>query len=118
MSLLRLDVDDRQVLMHTEGGVCASAQELVESASFARVLELYIDHVEVHNPDALEELGLPGRAQLLDLIRLLANNPLERIARTWAGSGDLLVRRDRLHEFVEGLYDFCLLYTSPSPRDS
>src|SRR5665647_3079731 len=82
MSLLRLDVDDRQVLMHTEGGVCASAQELVESASFARVLELYIDHVEVHNPDALEELGLPGRAQLLDLIRLLANNPLERIART------------------------------------
>jgi len=106
MSLLRLDVDDRQVLMHTEDGVCASAQELVESASFARVLELYIDHVEVRNPDSLEELGLPGRAQLLDLIRLLANNPLERIARTWAGSGDLLVRRDRLHKFVEGLYDF------------
>ena len=106
MSLLRLDVDDRQVLMHTEDGVCASAQELVESAPFARVLELYVDHVEARSPGALEELGLPARALLLDLLRLLANNPLERIARTWAGSGDLLARRDRLHEFVEGLYDF------------
>ena len=106
MSLLRLEVDDRQVLMHTEGGICTSAQELVESPSFARVLELYIDHVEAHNPDAIGELGLPGREQLLDLIRLLANNPLERIARTWAGAGDLPARRDRLHEFVEGLYDF------------
>jgi hypothetical protein len=106
MSLLRLDIDDRQAVMHTEGGVCASAQELVESASFARVLDLYVDHVEAHDPDALEGLGLPGRAQLLDLIRLLANNPLERIARSSSGAGDLLARRDRLHEFVEGLYDF------------
>jgi len=106
MSLLRLDVDDRQALMYTEGDMCANAQELVESASFARILELYIDHVEAHNPGALAELGLPARAQLLDLIRLLTNNPLERIARTWSGSGDLLARRDRLHEFVEGLYDF------------
>ena len=29
-----------------------------------------------------------------------------RAPRTWAGSGDLLARRDGLHEFVEGLYDF------------
>ena len=106
MSLLRLDIDDRQVVMHSVGAMCASTQELVESASFARVLDLYIDHLESHNPAALVELGLPERAAVLDLIRLLANNPLERVARTWAGPGDLLAGRGRLHEFVEGLYDF------------
>jgi len=126
MSLLRLEVDDRQVVMHSAGAVCASTQELVESTSFARVLDLYIDQLESHDPDALQALGLTAdvpphagavttstgaqvdarRARLLDLVRLLANNPLERVARTWAGSSDLLARRERLHEFVEGLYDF------------
>ncbi|MCX6372349.1 MAG: phosphoenolpyruvate carboxykinase [Actinobacteria bacterium] len=106
MSLLRLDIDDRQVVMHTEGAVCASTQELVESDSFARILHLYVDHLESHNPVALAELGLSGRNETLDLLRLLANNPLERVSRTWAGPGDLLAGRERLHEFVEGLYDF------------
>jgi hypothetical protein len=106
MSLLRLDIDDRQVVMHTEGAVCASTQELAESDSFARIFGLYLDHLESHNPAALAELGLPARAAALDLVRLLANNPLERVARTWAGPADLLARRDRLHELVEGLYDF------------
>jgi hypothetical protein len=106
VSLLRLDIDDRQAVMHSEGAVCANTQELVESAAFARVLQLYIDHLEVHNPRALEDLGLGDREQLLDLLRLLANNPLERVAGPWCGPGDLTANRDRLHEFVEGLYDF------------
>ena len=106
MSLLRLDIDDRQVVMHTEGAVCASTQELAESTSFARILDLYVDHLESHNPAALADLGPSGRDAVRDLIRLLANNPLERVARTWAGPGDLLAGRERLHEFVEGLYDF------------
>src|SRR5512137_2181972 len=124
MSLLRLDVDDRQVVMHTAGAVCASTQELVESRAFARVLEAYVRHLESHDPAALDDLGLdqgedlefgrddrggegdPRLARLLDLLRLLANNPLERVARMGVGRGDLLARRDRLHEFVEGFYDF------------
>jgi hypothetical protein len=121
MSLQRLDIDDRQAVMYSEGSVCASTQELVESATFARVLYLYVDHLEAHNPKALDELGLgageaghtrgetgadPRRARLLDLLRLLANNPLERVAPTVAEPGDLLARRALLHEFVEGLYDF------------
>src|SRR5665647_2978899 len=54
MSLLRLDVDDRQVVMHSAGAVCASTQELVESAAFARVLDLYIDQLESRRVMALE----------------------------------------------------------------
>ena len=124
MSLQRLDLDDRQAVMYSEGSVCASTQELVESATFARVLDLYVDHLEAHNPQALDELGLAGaewagpggepastaadprRERLLDLIRLLANNPLERVSITACASGDLSARREQLHEFVEGLYDF------------
>jgi len=113
--------------MHAEGAVCATAQELVDSEAFARVLDLYVDHLETHNPAALDELGLggagegagpaaaggapgacsdPRRARLLDLLRLLANNPLERVAATTGVPGDVPARRERLHEFVEGLYDF------------
>ncbi len=131
MSLLRLDVDDRQAVMTTEGAVCAGTQELVESATFARVLDLYVDHIEAHNPTALDELGLsveaspsaaagvaggsagdagsradPRRRRLLDLLRMLANNPLERVSTTTLAPDDVVSRREQLHEFVEGLYDF------------
>jgi hypothetical protein len=106
VSLLRLDIDARQAVLHSEGAVCASTQELVESSAFAHVLGLYVDHLEVHNPQALADLGLADREQLLDLLRLLANNPIERVAGAWSGPGDLIAQRDRLHEFVEGFYDF------------
>ncbi len=106
MSLQRLDVDDRQAVMYSEGSVCASTQELVESATFARVLGLYVDRLEAHDPRALAEFGLADRETLLDLIRLLANNPLERVSITVRAPGDLLSRREQLHEFIEGLYDF------------
>src|SRR5450759_2714501 len=95
MPLLRLDIDDRQAVMHSGGAVCATTQELVESDSFARVLDLYVDRLEAHNPDALAELGMPDRARLLDLLRLLANNPLERVSlATGAPGGDLVVRSE------------------------
>ena len=92
MSLQRLDLDDRQAVMYSEGSVCASTQELVESATFARVLGLYVDHLEAHNPQALDELGLPAsgrdpRERLLDLFRLLTNNPLERVSITACAPG-------------------------------
>ncbi|HZL65596.1 MAG TPA: hypothetical protein VFD50_11725 [Thermoleophilia bacterium] len=106
MSLLRLDIDDRQAVMHSGGAVCATTQELVDSDSFARVLDLYVDRLEAHNSGTLAELGLPDRSRLLDLLRLLANNPLERVSPATGAPGDLLARRERLHEFVEGLYDF------------
>jgi hypothetical protein len=109
MPVLRVDVDERQIVLHTEGALCATTQELVESEAFARVLELYVTHLEGHNPEALDALGLgsgPPGARLLELLRLLANNPLDRIAGASAGPADLPAHRERLHEFVEGLYDF------------
>ena len=113
MPVLRVDVDERQIVLHTEGALCATTQELVESDAFARVVELYVAHLETHNPEALDALGLSGEprsARLLELLRLLANNPLDRIAAASAAQADLPAHRERLHEFVEGLYDFWRSY--------
>jgi hypothetical protein len=113
MPVLRVDVDERQIVLHSEGALCATTQELVESDAFARVLELYVARLEARDPRALDDLGLGGErrvAQLLELLRLLANNPLDRIARASAAQADLPAHRERLHEFVEGLYDFWRSY--------
>ncbi len=113
MPVLRVDVDERQIVLHTEGALCATTQELVESDAFARVVELYVSRLETRDPRALDDLGLGGErrvAQLLELLRLLANNPLDRIARASAAQADLPAHRERLHEFVEGLYDFWRSY--------
>jgi len=68
MSLLRLDIDDRQVVMHTEGSVSTSTQELVECASFARVLDLPIDHLGSHSPAALAEMKSRERGAARELV--------------------------------------------------
>jgi hypothetical protein len=109
MPVLRVEVDEHQIVLHTEGALCTTTQELIESDAFARVVELYVAHLEAHNPEALDGLGLGAErrgAQLLELLRLLANNPLDRIARASAVQADLPAHRGPLHEFVEGLYDF------------
>ncbi len=112
MPVLRLDVDERQIVLHTDGDLCATTQELVESDAFAKVVGLYVAHLEAHKPDLLDELRLAGerRPQLVELLRLLVNNPLERLGRAYAGEEDLPAHRERLHEFVEGLYDFWRSY--------
>jgi len=115
MAQQRLDIDERQAVLHTDGGLCRTTQELAESEAFARVLHLYVDRLEAHDAAALVGLGLEGetderRAQLLDLLRLLANNPLERFVSVTGGHHDLLARRARLQAFVEGLYDFWRSY--------
>ena len=113
MPVLRVDVDERQIVLHAEGALCATTQELVESDAFAQVVELYVAHLEAHRPGALDELGLTGErrsARLLELLRLLANNPLDRISRASAGLADLPAHRERLLGFVEGLYDFWRSY--------
>ena len=83
MAQQRLDIDERQAVLHTDGGLCRTTQELAESEAFARVMGLYVDRLEAHDPEAPAGLGLeaqPGerRAQLLDLLRLLANHPCQR----------------------------------------
>ena len=111
MPLLRMDEDPGQLVLHSEGNICRTTQELVESPAFARVVELYLERLAAHAAPLLADLDVDPsdrgqRARLLDLLRLLAHNPLERIARTFPDSDKLLSQRQGLHEFAEGLYDF------------
>ena len=80
----RLDIADRPAVLHTGGGLCRTTQELAESETIARVLHLYVDRIEAHDPEALAGLGLDGfatdgpheaAAALLDLI---AASPAEK----------------------------------------
>ena len=109
--LLRLDEDPSQLVLHSQGAVCASTREVVESEPFQRVVGLYLDHLVEHDGPLLEALAVEpddaaARASLVDLLRLLAHNPLERIVRTSPERTPLLERCAALHRFVEGLYDF------------
>jgi len=111
MPLLRLDEDPGQLVLHAQGTVCTSVRDVVESPAFERLVALYLAHLESHDAPLLDELGLTAadaarRAELVDLLRLLTDNPLERIARLSGDRRQLLARRGALHAFVEGLYDF------------
>ena len=111
MPLLRLDEDPGQLVLHSQGAVCSSTREVVESEPFERVVGLYLAHLAEHDGPLLEALDVDSgdaaaRASFVDLLRLLAHNPLERIVRSSAERAPLLGRRVALHRFVEGLYDF------------
>ena len=111
MPLLRLDEDPGQLVLHAQGAVCTSTREVVESKAFERLVALYLAHLAAHDAPLLDALGIDGErpaagATLVDLLRLLAHNPLERIARGSREHAPLLERRPALHRFVEGLYDY------------
>jgi hypothetical protein len=111
MALLRLDEDPGQIVLHAQGMVCASTREIVESEPFERLVGLYLAQLRRQDAPLLDELRIGGadaaqRAGLVDLLRLLAHNPLERIAQASRDREGLLGRRRALHRFVEGLYDF------------
>jgi hypothetical protein len=106
-----MDEGPGQLVLHTEGTICGTTRELVESAAFERVVALYLERLAAHRAPVLDELELdaadpPRRARLVDVLRVLAHNPLERIAGTSPDSAKLLSQRTALHELAEGLYDF------------
>jgi len=47
---------DRQVILHTDGILCSSTQEVVTSRAFERVFNLFIDYLEDHDDPLLESL--------------------------------------------------------------
>jgi len=114
MPILRVDRDSRQIVLHTAGAVCRTTQDIVESEAFARVVAAYLARLRAHHAPLLRELGVDGLAEgsedggraVLDLLRLLTNNPIERVAVAEGGDPAAVQRREAVHELVEGLYDF------------
>jgi energy-coupling factor transporter ATP-binding protein EcfA2 len=111
MPVIRLDRERGQVVMHTSGPICVTTQEVAESQAFAEILAAYARGLEAHHSPLLDSLGydLTDDAQLAaltDQLRVLANNPLDRVAGATSGPTGLAAYREALHAFVEGLYDY------------
>ena len=111
MPVTRLDRERSQVVMHTSGPICATTQEVAESEAFAQIVAAYARRLVAHSSPLLEGLehDLSDGAQLAaftDQLRVLANNPLDRVAGAAAGPARLAAYREALHAFVEGLYDY------------
>ena len=111
MPVTRVDREQRQVVMHTAGPMCATTQEVAESEAFAEVVAAYVHALAAHHSPLLEGLGydLGQKAQLaafIDLLRVLANNPLARVASAAPHAGALPDLHETLHAFIEGLYDY------------
>jgi energy-coupling factor transporter ATP-binding protein EcfA2 len=110
MPVTRLDRERGQVVMHTSGPICVTTQEVAESQAFAQILAAYARGLVAHRSPLLHGLGydLADDVQLAaftDQLRVLANNPLDRVAGATSGPAGLATYRKALHAFVEGLYD-------------
>jgi hypothetical protein len=107
VSLRNFDLTGDQVVMHTEGTVCQTAPELTASNAFKRVVSLYLKELKSHGSplldcfdDSLEPI------QIIAFLKALADSPLEEAAKILPKYSKYLSRRQALHDFVEGLYDF------------
>jgi hypothetical protein len=111
MPVTRLDRERNQVVMHTVGPICATTQQVAESEAFTETVAAYARLLVAHHAPVLEGLDydLANEAQLAkftDLLRVLATNPLDRVAGAAAAAGGSALNREALHDFVEGLYDY------------
>jgi hypothetical protein len=127
MSLQRMDIERRQVIMHSVGIGCSSNQEVVASHAFAQIVQAYVDALRKRSSTLLEQLPLElrdqsGVSQLVDLLRALTDAPIEEVAKKMPVFAGCLDYRKPLYEFAEGLYDFwrehhrfMILHSMPGP---
>jgi hypothetical protein len=111
MSLQRIDLGPRQVVLHGTGAVCATTAELAASHAFAQIVQAYVDELRRQDSPLLERIpfGLGdqgGVSRLVALLRTLADTPIDKVAAAQADLEAGQDFRDALHRFVEGLYDF------------
>lgn len=127
-----MDIERRQVILHSIGIGCTSNQQVVESHAFAQIVQAYVDALRKHSSTLLEQIPLPlqdqfGVSQLVRLLRALACTTIEEVARPVPNKPEptfekCIEYRKPLYQFVEGLYDFwrehhrfMILHSMPGP---
>ncbi len=111
MEPMRFDRHGDKVILHTEGVICDTPREVLESDAFKRVVYLYIQALQEKDSPILDVLTfLKGndeqKTQLLELLRSLAVNSLDQALKIAPVIEDTPEYRKALDQFVEGLYDF------------
>ncbi len=111
MSLRSIEREGSQIIMHTDGFICSTVNELAGSPVFTRVVESYAQTLQDQDSPLLDGIGndLSGDGdieQLVGLLRALSILPLDQAVKIVPGSERYLGFSDGLHWFVEGLYDY------------
>jgi hypothetical protein len=106
-----LHFDGGQIILHTDGILCGTTAEVVNSGAFRAVLDIFIDHlIETEDPllDALPpDIGAPERRSgLMNLLRHLSETPLVHAAKAVPDAKPYLENPRPLYLFVEKFYDF------------
>ena len=129
MALKRFVEEQRQIILHTEGMICSTPHQLMESEELERIVALYIKkHVKQNSQLQaildMEVFNKPGGITITGLLRFLADHPLEEFVRSYPEAQPLLEPRTRnsLLIFVEELYNFwrtfdrfMVLHSEPGP---
>jgi len=106
-------IEKNKVIIHSQGSICATANELVHSPIFEKVVNNYCDHLQQQNSPLIEPFvsfyeqdGNWDRT--IDLLRSLIEHTFEEIVEMQPDLKFLLDIENRLvfHEFVEKLYDY------------
>lgn len=121
--MIRFAEENEQVILHTEGMICSTANELVESEVFERIIIMFYERLKAQQSPLLDNLTNDVRDMVL-LLRRLTDMPLESVAKTIADGERYLDAKPRadLHLFIEKLYDFwrkydrfMVLHSEPGP---
>jgi hypothetical protein len=129
MALKSFEREGKQLILHTEGTICTTAREVLQTEVFQRVVSLFCETLWEQGSPLLEpflRMSESGRSwtRLVNLLRSLAETPLEQVASILPGAEEFLdtANRQRLHQFVERLYDFwrsfdrfIVLHSEPGP---
>jgi hypothetical protein len=122
-----MDIERRQVILHSIGIGCNSNEEVVASHAFAQIVQAYVDALRKRSSTLLDQIPLnlqdqSGVSLLVSLLRALATSPIEEVARAKPAFEGCLAYRRPLYQFVEGLYDFwrehhrfMILHSLPGP---
>lgn len=107
--------DGSQIILYTNGYICRSKWELLKSAAFKRVVGWYIDYLGKHDLLLLDSLGIniarkETVVNLVKLLVILGNSPLVEMAKVSPDVKVYMEKRELLHEFVEGFYNFWRSY--------
>ena len=103
--------DGNQAIMHTDGILCGTIPEVVNSRAFEAILFMFLDHLVEKGDPILDGLRpdastSAGKTYLLRLLRTLTEMPLEHAARTIPSADAYLENPRPLYLFVEKFYDF------------
>ncbi|MCL2102974.1 MAG: hypothetical protein FWH25_02945 [Syntrophorhabdaceae bacterium] len=103
--------DDNQAVMHTDGILCGTTAEVVNSRAFEATLFMFLESLVEKGDPILDGLRpdastSAGKAYLLRLLRTLSEMPLAHATRTIPSADAYLENPRPLYLFVEKFYDF------------